>query len=302
MQAFGNRSRRDRVLLGTRAWHEREGSDNLQARLKELMPDRVRRQLDEHNSTSSWRDFENNEIDAITSVNKGKGTALARAGNKKLDPETKRSRDEIKNAKDSGILRKLREEKEGDDEQQDGQTSNSAPNGDQYDQDDSSFSGVSSNDEAANTPDKGDWTNEPTLLEPHPEGETTFVQEADVARTSKSPKPLQDGSSPTDRSQVAAAEEDLRFSPDPANLRMFDALLEDYPAGYLGMPADDPRFQNTVLGGNSVAAALREHENAFDQFTNMPPSSPTRIAAPDVGKPEDVDDEELEAMFNMASA
>ena len=116
IQSYGNRARRDRILLGTRAWQEREGSDGIAERLKQAMPNRVLEELEAEGSTSSWRDLTNKEIDAITAINHSKGSAQSRAGNKALDPVTKKARDEIKNAKEGEAFRKLLEEKVEEDE------------------------------------------------------------------------------------------------------------------------------------------------------------------------------------------
>ncbi|KAL8685278.1 MAG: hypothetical protein Q9218_007865 [Villophora microphyllina] len=127
IQAFGNRARRDRIVLGTRAWIEREGSDPIQARLKSVMPNRVLRQLEEYGSTSLWRDLTCEEVDAIVAVNRGVGTAMLRAGNKRLDEETKRERDAGKEAHNAAVLKRLLDEKKREDEK-DMATSNGQTN------------------------------------------------------------------------------------------------------------------------------------------------------------------------------
>ncbi|KAL8868587.1 MAG: hypothetical protein Q9174_004893 [Haloplaca sp. 1 TL-2023] len=116
IQSYGNRARRDRILLGTRAWQEREGSDGIADRLKQAMPNRVLEELESEGTTSSWRDLTNKEIDAITAINHCKGSAQSRAGNKALDPVTKKARDEVKNAKEGAAFSKLLEEKEEENE------------------------------------------------------------------------------------------------------------------------------------------------------------------------------------------
>ncbi|KAL8637955.1 MAG: hypothetical protein Q9228_004841 [Teloschistes exilis] len=115
-QAFNNRARRDRVLLGTRAWYEREGSEQIQAQLRSIMPARVLRELNERGSTAAWRDLTNEEITAVVSVNRGRGSALARAGARKLDERTKGERDTVANARDKAVLGRLMREKKKEDE------------------------------------------------------------------------------------------------------------------------------------------------------------------------------------------
>ncbi|KAI4177697.1 MAG: hypothetical protein LQ343_000160 [Gyalolechia ehrenbergii] len=115
--AFGNRMRRHRVLLGTRAWEEREGSREIANRLKELMPNRVLAEIAGQNSTKTWRDLTNDEVDMVLSVNKGQGSAPARAGDKKLEGKKKDERDKAARAKTADIQRRMEAEKRGEDEE-----------------------------------------------------------------------------------------------------------------------------------------------------------------------------------------
>ncbi|KAL9029605.1 MAG: hypothetical protein Q9196_002179 [Gyalolechia fulgens] len=115
--AFGNRMRRHRVLLGTRAWEEREGSREIANRLKELMPNRVLAQIASRNSTKTWRDLTNDEVDMVLSVNKGQGSAPARAGVKKLEGKEKDQRDKAAKAKTACIQRRMAGEKQREDEE-----------------------------------------------------------------------------------------------------------------------------------------------------------------------------------------
>ncbi|KAL8713726.1 MAG: hypothetical protein Q9220_002252 [cf. Caloplaca sp. 1 TL-2023] len=115
LPAYGNRMRRERVKIGTRSCEEREGSTNIQIQLKDLMPARVRRDLELHNTVKNWRDFKNHEVDAILAVNKGKGSATARAGNKALGGKTKAERDRKYYAKMGHIMEALRNERDADD-------------------------------------------------------------------------------------------------------------------------------------------------------------------------------------------
>ncbi|KAL8719519.1 MAG: hypothetical protein Q9225_003486 [Loekoesia sp. 1 TL-2023] len=113
--AYSNRMRRDRVSVGTRAWDEREGSKEIAERLKAIMPNRVLAQIERENSTGSWRDLTSDEVDAVLNVNKGKGSAPARAGSKKLPDPVKQVRDGIANEKTSQTLRRLQDEKQAED-------------------------------------------------------------------------------------------------------------------------------------------------------------------------------------------
>ncbi|KAI4096794.1 MAG: hypothetical protein L6R37_006918 [Teloschistes peruensis] len=128
-QAFNNRARRDRVLLGTRAWSEREGSEQIQAQLRAIMPAHVLRELNERGSTAAWRDLTNEEITAVVSVNRGRGSALARAGARKLDERTKGERDTVANARDKAVLGRLMREKKKEDEKDGLQEIEEAPAG-----------------------------------------------------------------------------------------------------------------------------------------------------------------------------
>ncbi|KAI4265119.1 MAG: hypothetical protein L6R35_007196 [Caloplaca aegaea] len=115
LQAFGNRMRRTRVMLGTKAWEAREGTREVKARLLDLMPNRVRAELDRNGTTKSWRDLITAEIDAIFHVNKGKGNAIARAGDKRLSEPERRARDGKKQAEVAATLQRLQDEKRADD-------------------------------------------------------------------------------------------------------------------------------------------------------------------------------------------
>ncbi|KAL9601201.1 MAG: hypothetical protein Q9219_002701 [cf. Caloplaca sp. 3 TL-2023] len=167
--AFGNRMRRHRVLVGTRAWEEREGSVEIGNRLKEVMPRRVLDQIESDNSTKAWRDLTNDEVDAILNVNKGKGSAPARAGNKKLPDDVKQARDAALNGKIQGTLQRLMNEKRKDDEQYEATLPQELS-----DLQDESFEGS-------------------TFVEPPLEEEgTTFVDEADNTPPSTMRKEVED--------------------------------------------------------------------------------------------------------------
>ncbi|KAL8724200.1 MAG: hypothetical protein Q9181_006933 [Wetmoreana brouardii] len=199
IQAYNNRMRRDRILLGTRAWSEREGSDKIQARLKEVMPERVLRELRENNSTQSWRDLNNEEITAIASVNRGQGTSLLRAGNRKLDPKTKQERDAMAAAKNTAVFQRLYREK-GREDQKDGFLGaaqspivvKDEPLSDQEinEEVDSGYSRDSADHGSSEFPETESW-DDPTFVDSQlEEGNTTLVQQADL---DKAIDPLEEG-------------------------------------------------------------------------------------------------------------
>ncbi|KAI4124198.1 MAG: hypothetical protein LQ341_007097 [Variospora aurantia] len=79
------------------------------------MPNRVRAELGRNGTTKSWRDLITAEIDAIFHVNKGKGNAIARAGDKRLSEAERRARDGKKQAEVAATLQRLQDEKQADD-------------------------------------------------------------------------------------------------------------------------------------------------------------------------------------------
>lgn len=107
--------RRARVQMCTKAWDPREGTEGIQSRLLELMPNRVKANLETDGSTVAWRDLTTPEIDAVFHINKGKGNATKRAGKKALPEAVKTARDAKKQAEVDGILRTMRQEKEEED-------------------------------------------------------------------------------------------------------------------------------------------------------------------------------------------
>ncbi|KAL8815455.1 MAG: hypothetical protein Q9223_005404 [Gallowayella weberi] len=111
ISAYGNRRERDRLLIGTRAWEEKEGSSLIKSRMKQVMPNRVLAELAQYGTTSTWRDLKNNEISAICHVNKGQGTAQARAGDRKLSPEEKAGIDQKKDPVLEQVFSNLLQEK-----------------------------------------------------------------------------------------------------------------------------------------------------------------------------------------------
>ncbi|KAL8805663.1 MAG: hypothetical protein Q9182_001807 [Xanthomendoza sp. 2 TL-2023] len=111
ISAYGNRRERDRLLIGTRAWEEKEGSSLIKSRMKEVMPNRVLAELAQHGTTRTWRDLKNNEINAICHVNKGQGTAQARAGDRKLSQEEKAGVDQKKDPMLEKVFSSLLQEK-----------------------------------------------------------------------------------------------------------------------------------------------------------------------------------------------
>ncbi|KAL8703650.1 MAG: hypothetical protein Q9201_003162 [Fulgogasparrea decipioides] len=218
IQAYNNRMRRDRILLGTRAWSEREGSDKIQARLKEVMPERVLRELQENNSTQSWRDLNNEEITAIASVNRGQGTSLLRAGNRKLDPKTKQERDEAAAAKNTAVLQRLYREKERENQKdgllgaaqspiavKDERLSNQEITEEDY----SGYSPDPSDQDNSEFPETEDW-DDPTFLDSQlEEGNTTLVQQAEI---DKAIDPFEEGDKAQNSDQhVGSPTGDYRF-------------------------------------------------------------------------------------------
>ncbi|KAL9014484.1 MAG: hypothetical protein Q9173_000864 [Seirophora scorigena] len=115
LQAFGNRMRRTRVMLGSKAWEPREGTEQIKLRLLDIMPKRVHAELQKYGTTKSWRDLTTSEVDAIFYINKGQGNAMARAGSKKLSQAVRQQRDEKKQAEVDATLRRLLDEKRADD-------------------------------------------------------------------------------------------------------------------------------------------------------------------------------------------
>ncbi|KAL8951282.1 MAG: hypothetical protein Q9222_002737 [Ikaeria aurantiellina] len=115
LAAFSNRSRRERVKIGVHASEAREGTNNIINRLKEIMPARIRRDIELTNSVKNWRDFKNEEVDAILAVNRSQGSANARAGNKALGRKEKEEREKRANEKTRKVMEALIKERDADD-------------------------------------------------------------------------------------------------------------------------------------------------------------------------------------------
>ncbi|KAL8696369.1 MAG: hypothetical protein Q9224_002832, partial [Gallowayella concinna] len=111
ISAYGNRRERDRLLIGTRAWEEKEGSSLIKSRMRLVMPNRVLAEIAQHGTTSTWRDLKNNEISAICHVNRGQGSAQSRAGDRKLSEEEKAGIDQKKDAVLEQVFANLLQEK-----------------------------------------------------------------------------------------------------------------------------------------------------------------------------------------------
>ncbi|KAL8655035.1 MAG: hypothetical protein Q9226_003202 [Calogaya cf. arnoldii] len=90
--AYGNDRSKDRLATGTKAWLQKEGSKEIQARYEAILPNKVRAETRYNNTTTWFRDLTPKETEAICHVNQGKGSALLRAGTKKLDEGTKKDR------------------------------------------------------------------------------------------------------------------------------------------------------------------------------------------------------------------
>ncbi|KAL8991662.1 MAG: hypothetical protein Q9169_007770 [Polycauliona sp. 2 TL-2023] len=82
--AYGNARSKARLAIGTIAWEQKEGSQEIRAQLERIMPNKVLAEIAHRGTTSWFRDLTTKECDAIVHINRGKGSAPLRAGNKKL--------------------------------------------------------------------------------------------------------------------------------------------------------------------------------------------------------------------------
>ncbi|KAL8926127.1 MAG: hypothetical protein Q9172_001914 [Xanthocarpia lactea] len=115
--AFGNRRERDRLILGTRSWEQKEGSKEIKTQYERVMPNRVLAEIAHNNTTTWFRDLTNKEVNAMCYTNRGQGTALSRAGNRKLPEEKKKTVDGKRDSDLEAIFTKLLEEKRDADAQ-----------------------------------------------------------------------------------------------------------------------------------------------------------------------------------------
>ncbi|KAL9626910.1 MAG: hypothetical protein Q9204_006944, partial [Flavoplaca sp. TL-2023a] len=112
---YGNRMQEARMTNGTCAWEGKEGTLNIKLAIENVIPQRVLDERAQYNTTRSWRDLAQDEINAIKSMNRGIGSAIKRAGNRALSKDEKEVIDGIKSQKAKTTLRRLLQEKEIDD-------------------------------------------------------------------------------------------------------------------------------------------------------------------------------------------
>ncbi|KAL8785820.1 MAG: hypothetical protein Q9213_003127 [Squamulea squamosa] len=112
LSAFGNRRERDRLATGTCSWEQKEGSSTIRAQYERIMPNRVMAEIAHNNTTTWFRDLSNQEIRSICHANKGKGTALLRAGNRTLNEDKKMKVDSKKDPVLEATYRRLLQEKQ----------------------------------------------------------------------------------------------------------------------------------------------------------------------------------------------
>ncbi|KAL8771539.1 MAG: hypothetical protein Q9209_002981 [Squamulea sp. 1 TL-2023] len=111
ISAFGNRRERDRLATGTCSWEQKEGSRTIRAQYERIMPNRVMAEIAHNNTTTWFRDLSNKEIRSICHANKGKGTALSRAGNRTLNEDDKMKVDSRKDPELEATYSRLLQEK-----------------------------------------------------------------------------------------------------------------------------------------------------------------------------------------------
>ncbi|KAL8856666.1 MAG: hypothetical protein Q9178_006733 [Gyalolechia marmorata] len=115
--AFGNRRERDRLIIGTRSWEQKEGSKEIKTQYERVMPNRVLAEVAHNNTTTWFRDLTNKEVNAMCYTNRGQGTALSRAGNRKLPEEKKKTVDGKRDSNLDAIFTRLLQEKRDADAQ-----------------------------------------------------------------------------------------------------------------------------------------------------------------------------------------
>ena len=115
--AFGNRRERDRLILGTRSWEQKEGSKEIKTQYERVMPNKVLAEIAHNNTTTWFRDLNNKEVNAMCYTNRGQGTALSRAGNRKLPEEKKKTVDGKRDSDLEAIFTRLLQEKRDADAQ-----------------------------------------------------------------------------------------------------------------------------------------------------------------------------------------
>ncbi|KAI4108606.1 MAG: hypothetical protein LQ339_002122 [Xanthoria mediterranea] len=109
--AYGNSRSKDRLATGTRSWEQKEGSKEIKARYERIMPNKVLAEIAHRGTTTFFRDLSPKETSAICHINRGKGTAPSRAGNKKLGEKEKKERKAKSDLELERIYRRLLQEK-----------------------------------------------------------------------------------------------------------------------------------------------------------------------------------------------
>ncbi|KAL8899485.1 MAG: hypothetical protein Q9207_006178 [Kuettlingeria erythrocarpa] len=103
--ALSNRTTRERIRSGIKAWVAKQGSKNIEYRLLQLMPQDIQRQVLRTNSTKCFRDLTALELDYVESANAGAVENLAKAGSRLLDEQTRRERQEKHKKGHDGVLK-----------------------------------------------------------------------------------------------------------------------------------------------------------------------------------------------------
>ncbi|KAL8771534.1 MAG: hypothetical protein Q9209_002976 [Squamulea sp. 1 TL-2023] len=94
--ALANRMSRDRCRMGLKAWTQKEGSSIKEYRLLQTIPEAIQRAIVQTNSTSCYRDLTDAEMYYIEQGNKGTAASFAKAGHRRLDPQTREKNQEKK--------------------------------------------------------------------------------------------------------------------------------------------------------------------------------------------------------------
>ncbi|KAL8873602.1 MAG: hypothetical protein Q9174_000950 [Haloplaca sp. 1 TL-2023] len=91
--ALANRQARDRIRMNLKAWYPREGSENKEYRLLELMPPEIQRAIIRTNDTRCHRDLTPSEVHYVEKGNRGTRTSLAKAGPLLVTPKVRAARE-----------------------------------------------------------------------------------------------------------------------------------------------------------------------------------------------------------------
>ncbi|KAL8881725.1 MAG: hypothetical protein Q9192_007734 [Flavoplaca navasiana] len=109
--AYGNSRSKDRLATGSCAWEHKEGTKEIIDRYLAIMPNKVLAEISHRGTTTWFRDLKPKETNAICYVNKGKGSAPLRAGNKKLAADVKEKRQAKSDPEAIAIYARLLREK-----------------------------------------------------------------------------------------------------------------------------------------------------------------------------------------------